>query len=414
MALNPQLNTQVAVLVVGAGPTGLITACRLRQHGIAVQIIDAATSPATASRASLIHLRTLEVLEKLDLADSIIAQGVRINEMALYERQTHLSGLDFTNLHDRYKHAVALPQTETESTLTQKYHDLGGTIHRDITVLEILQNDPDKSVRLRVRHNPTQTTTELSAKYVVAADGLRSTLRKALDIPFEGSQYGQAFVTADVRLDASIWPHQQNRDKVNLYLDPSGFLLVVPFPSSDDNLWRVTATVDDAPKNPDHAYLDALVRARGPLRAQPNSASKSDDRQIVTAVEWSSHFRISHRLAARYRANRVCLAGDAAHCHSPAGGQGMNTGIQDGDCLAEVLAAALQSGLGAAADLDRYESARRPVAKGVLALTHQLTFGITLSHPWACWARNWLVWATIGVVPGLRRYLSWRVSELER
>jgi 2-polyprenyl-6-methoxyphenol hydroxylase-like FAD-dependent oxidoreductase len=162
-----------------------------------------------------------------------------------------------------------------------------------------------------------------------------------------------------------------------------------------------------------------VVRSRGPPVPQLNQP-------IVTEVVWSSHFRISHKLARQYRQGRVFLAGDAAHTHSPAGGQGMNTGMQDAECLATVLveALALESEVSSkdiAAHtqhkveeaLARYERTRRPIAQRVVALTHRLTVVTTMTNPWLCWVRNRLMWLVPKLVPGLAGYMSWRVSELE-
>ncbi|KAJ9664504.1 hypothetical protein H2198_000155 [Neophaeococcomyces mojaviensis] len=398
MSTKTDLPSQVDVVVVGAGPTGLVTACLLRKSGIAAIILDSAPAPATTSRASVIHLRTLEMLEKLGLTDSIVEQGLPIREMTLYEKDTLLSGLEFSGLHARYDHAVALPQTETETTLTSKLHELGGEIYRDYTVAEVLRND-QINVRISVKHNTNHTTETITAKYVVAADGLHSTIRQSLDIPFVGAQYALSFATADVHMDPLVWPHQHLRDRVNLYLDPAGFLLVVPFPSPENNLWRVIATVESAPKTPDRAFLDDLVRSRGP---------KVGSARVVTDVVWGSHFRINHRLATQYRKGRIFLAGDAAHTHSPVGGQGMNTGMQDAEYLATVLADAVLSGRDSEMDLDRYEKVWRPVAQGVVALTHRLTVATTVANPWVCWARNRMMWLVPKIVPGLKRYMSWR------
>jgi 2-polyprenyl-6-methoxyphenol hydroxylase-like FAD-dependent oxidoreductase len=418
MSATTSLPSEADSVIVGAGPTGLVTACLLLQRGAQAVILDSEPAPARTSRASVIHLRTLEVLERLGLAEAVIERGLPINEMTLYEKTTLLSKLVFDGLHDRYRHAVAIPQTETERLLTEKLHDLGGKIYRDCTVTEVLSNDAS-GVQLRIKCKSMPELHIITAKYVIAADGLHSKVRESVDIPFDGSQYDLSFATADVYMDAAGWPHQDLRSSVNLYLDPAGFLLTVPFPSPQDNLWRIIATVESAPKEPDRAFLDDVVRSRGPPAPQLNQP-------IVTEVVWSSHFRISHKLARQYRQGRVFLAGDAAHTHSPAGGQGMNTGMQDAECLATVLveALALESEVSSkdiAAHtqhkveeaLARYERTRRPIAQRVVALTHRLTVVTTMTNPWLCWVRNRLMWLVPKLVPGLAGYMSWRVSELE-
>lgn len=398
------LPLEADVVIVGAGPTGLLTACFLRKAGVEAIVLDSAASPATTSRASLVHLRTLEIFEKLDLAESIIKQSLPIDGIHLRERDDLLSKLDFTNLHNRYKHAISLPQTETESILTRKLEELGGEIYRGHTVVEVLKNN-STHVELNVKRNADNATQVLVAKYVVAADGLRSVIRQSQNIAFEGGEYAESFLTADVVIDASAHLHPITRNHAHIYLDPAGILFFIPFPSPKNNLWRVIATVENAPKNPDRKYIDDIVRSRGP---------KATDSAVVTEVVWGSHFRINHRLAAQYRKHHILLAGDAAHTHSPAGGQGMNTGMQDAEYLATVLADALLSGRDSEADLDRYEKRTRPIAQGVVGLTHRMTVMCTITVPYVAWIRNRLIWLVTNSVPLLRRQMSWKLSGLER
>ncbi|KAI0133815.1 pentachlorophenol monooxygenase [Xylariales sp. AK1849] len=400
-----RIPTSADVIVGGAGPTGLVTACMLLKLGISVVVVDAAPAPATTSRASTIHLRTLEILEKLDVTDKILKLGLPIRTMTLYDRDALLSTLGFAGLHDRYDHAVALPQTETEGLLTQTLLELGGVIYRDWSLTGLIRNDKT-GVEVAVENNTTKEVANIKAKYAVAADGLQSTLRHAVHVDFTGSAYPLDFVTADVRMDPQIWPHQGDRDQVRLYVKPEGFLLVVPFPSPENDLWRVIGTVESAPKNPNREYLERLILSRGPTIPLKNEA-------LVTEVVWGSRFRIHHRLAMRYRINRVFLAGDAAHVHSPAGGQGMNTGIQDAETVASIIADALVGGRDKDVDLDRYEKERRPVAQRVVSLTHRLTVVMTISSPILCWARNWFIWTAAKFVPGSHRRMAWQLSELE-
>jgi 2-polyprenyl-6-methoxyphenol hydroxylase-like FAD-dependent oxidoreductase len=199
---------------------------------------------------------------------------------------------------------------------------------------------------------------------------MHSTVRELSGIAFPGARYGESFLLADVRLAGGV-----PRDEVVLYFSPAGMVVVAPLP---DGLHRIVATLDEAPEQPGPGDVQALLDARGPER----------ERALVREVLWGSRFRVHHRVADRYRAGRVVLAGDAAHVHSPAGGQGMNTGIQDAIALADALAAAL-AGAGAA-PLDAYGAARRPVALQVIALADRLTRLATTSR-WLRPPRNALL-----------------------
>jgi 2-polyprenyl-6-methoxyphenol hydroxylase-like FAD-dependent oxidoreductase len=230
------------------------------------------------------------------------------------------------------------------------------------------------------------------ARYVVGCDGMHSAVREETGIDFTGDRYPQSFVLADVGMD---WPFP--RDAVNLFFSPNGLVVVAPLPR---DLYRVVATLDEAPETLSIVDVQALLDARGPVTVPA----------AVRHVEWSSRFRVHHRLADSYRNGPVFLAGDAAHVHSPAGGQGMNTGIQDAIMLAELLADVL-GGHTPAPDLDRYETSRRPVALGVVAMTHRLTRAATIKHPLTRLVRNTAL-RTAGRLRPVRHAFAMSLSEL--
>jgi 2-polyprenyl-6-methoxyphenol hydroxylase-like FAD-dependent oxidoreductase len=180
---------------------------------------------------------------------------------------------------------------------------------------------------------PDGTTARVHARYVVGCDGMHSVVREEPGIGFTGDRYPQSFVLADIGMD---WPFP--RDEVHLFFSPAGLVVVAPLPR---DLFRVVATLDESPETLTVSDVQALLDARGPVAAPA----------AVHHVEWSSRFRVHHRLADAYRRGPVFLAGDAAHVHSPAGGQGMNTGIQDAIMLAELLADVLGGASAALLDL---------------------------------------------------------------
>jgi 2-polyprenyl-6-methoxyphenol hydroxylase-like FAD-dependent oxidoreductase len=270
----------------------------------------------------------------------------------------------------------------TEAVLLERLTELGGRVLRPYRLTSLDQDDDGVTATF-------DDGGHTRARYVVGADGMHSTVREQAGIGFTGGEYGESFVLADVRLDGVP------DDEVILYFSPAGLVVVAPLPGGTH---RIVATVEDAPEQPDARFVQELLDTRGPAAR----------RTVVEHVVWGSRFRVHHRLADRYRAGRILLAGDAAHVHSPAGGQGMNTGITDAAALSEVLARVLDGG---PADLlDGYGAGRRPVAQQVVALTHRATRVATVNgrlRP----ARNLLIGA-VARSPLVRRRLAWRLSGL--
>ncbi|HEX8156507.1 MAG TPA: FAD-dependent monooxygenase [Solirubrobacteraceae bacterium] len=380
-----QLPSTTDVLIAGAGPVGLTLAASLRARGVEVVLVDKAAEAANTSRAAVIHARTLEMLQAIDVSEELVRRGLIVSRFTVRDLDRALLTIDFDGLPTRYPYALMLPQNITEGVLASRLAELGGRVHRPYELAR-LEQDGDGVIATMVGGETIQ------AAYVVGADGMHSAVREQTAIGFAGDTYGQSFVLADVHLD---WEFDDS--EVMLYLAPAGLVVVAPLP---DGRHRIVATVDAAPEHPDRDHIQALLEARGP---QKRPAQVKD-------VVWSSRFRVHHRLADRYREGRVFLAGDAAHVHSPAGGQGMNTGIQDAVALGVRLADVLRDG----ADeriLDDYEAERRPVAADVVAFTHRMTVLATVQRAGARRIRN----AALGVLnrlPAVRRKVALNLSEL--
>ena len=376
-------STTSDVLVVGAGPTGLTLATALTTRGVGVTVVDRQAEGANTSRAAVIHARTLEVLEGLGVVEQLTARGIHAARFTIRDRDRVLVPVSFEELPTRYPYTLMISQAVTESVLLERLTALGGRVLRPRVVAGLIQDGERVTVTL-------DDGAELSARYVVGADGMHSTVRERAGIGFSGGSYEESFSLADVRLSGGV-PH----DEVILYFSPAGLVVLAPLPGGTH---RIVATVDDAPEHPSIEYVQSLLDQRGPKR----------DRAVVREIVWGSRFRVQHRVADSYRAGRVLLAGDAAHVHSPAGGQGMNTGIQDAVALAEAFAKALEGPDDTA--LDRYGAVRRPVAKQVVALTDRLTRLATLSRALRPW-RN-AVLSALAAFPAFRRALAWRLSGL--
>lgn len=370
------------VLIVGAGPTGLTLAAALQARGVRCLLIDRLAEGANTSRAAVVHARTLEVLEPLGVSAALVARGLQAQRFSVRDRDRVLMPIGFAQLPSRYPFTLMISQAETERALLDRLLALGGTVLRPRTLVGLTQSAERAQATL-------DDGTCITARYVVGADGMHSAVRGFAGIPFDGDRYDEAFVLADVQLDGGV-PH----DEVVLYFSPAGMAVVAPLP---DGRHRVVATVDEAPEQPDAAFIQALLDARGPQRAPAR----------VRALLWSSRFRVHHRIAAHYRAGRLLLAGDAAHVHSPAGGQGMNTGMLDAMRLATALGRALE---GDEAALDAYGAERRPIAQQVIALAHRLTRLATVP-PARRLLRNALL-SLLALCPPFRRRLAWQLSGL--
>jgi 2-polyprenyl-6-methoxyphenol hydroxylase-like FAD-dependent oxidoreductase len=373
------------VLIVGAGPVGLTLAASLAARGVDIVLVDKAAEASNTSRAAVIHARTLEVLHTIHVTDELVRRGMIVPRFTVRDRDRALLTIDFGGLPTPHPYTLMLPQDVTEDVLSSRFVEFGGRVHRPYELAR-LEQDGDGVTATMVGGDTVR------ALYVVGADGMHSAVREQTGIGFAGDTYGQSFVLADVHLD---WEFDDS--EVMLYFAPAGLLVVAPLPGGRH---RIVATADAAPEHPDRDDVQALLDARGPQKR----------RALVKDVVWSSRFRVHHRLADRYREDRVFLAGDAAHVHSPAGGQGMNTGIQDAVALAARLAAVLRD----AADeriLDGYEAQRRPVAADVVAFTDRMTRMATVNSSGVRRIRN----ATLRVlnrIPAVRKKMALNLSEL--
>lgn len=370
------------VLVIGAGPTGLALAASLVARGVTTTVVDQQAVGANTSRAAVVNARTLEVLEDLDVSRRLVKEGVEAPRFTIRDRGRTLIPIDFSGLPTEYPYSLMVPQSTTERLLLERLEELGGSVQRPRSVTAIDQ-DPD---------GVTATFEDgdvIRARYVVGADGIRSIARQQAGIDFEGSVYDESFVLADVKLTGDA-PH----DQVILYWATAGLTVVAPLP---DGTYRIVAPVADAPEAPSAEFVQQILDTR-----------VGADRLEVTAVIWGSRFRVHHRVADTFRAGRLLLAGDAAHVHSPAGGQGMNLGIQDAVALAHALAAVLDGAPDSL--LDEYSDTRRPIAKDVVAMTDRLTRLATLPRA-ARPVRNAVI-GLAGRVPSIRLALARRLSGL--
>ncbi len=373
------------VLVVGAGPTGLALGASLIASGIRTVLVDTLAEGQNTTRAAAVNARTLEVLEELDVGRRMVKAGLIAPRFTMREGRHILLAVDFSELPTAHPYTLMLSQADTERLLLERLHELGGDVIRPKTLSRLTQ-DPE-GVTAAFDDGDT-----IRAGYVVGADGMHSTVREQAGIGFSGGQFAESFALADVRLAGDA-----PQDEVILFYAREGLTVVAPLPG---DIFRIVAPLADAPKVPSAEFVQDLLdtRAFGPGQLE------------VTELLWGTRFRIHHRVADNYRAGRLLLAGDAAHVHSPAGGQGMNLGIADAISLAGALEEVLRGGSDSA--LDAYAAAQHRRAEQVLKLTGRLTRVATLPRPLRPIRNSAMRLAAR--VPGVRRQLAVQLSGLGR
>ena len=354
------MNAIDAVLVVGAGPVGLTAACQLARQGVPVRVVDTLAEPTTESRAVSIHARSMEMLAALGVAPRLEALGRRIPALEMIDGRTGevRTRLDVTDIPSRYPFILDIPQPDTEAVLAERATELGVVVERGVTLTGLAQDADGVEVTL---HSATGEETA-RVGWVVGADGGHSTTRTLAGTKLEGGFHGQHFAMADVDVDTTWAP-----DAIRMFTHPEGMGILFPLVGARA---RIMFMVEQpaAGTEPTLAQVQALADTR------------MNGTVTVRDPRWLTYFEVHHAQVPAYRFGRVLLAGDAAHIHSPAAAQGMNTGIQDAANLAWKLA--LVARHRAAPDLlDTYHEERHPVGAMVVRSTTVLTDVGTASGP---------------------------------
>jgi 2-polyprenyl-6-methoxyphenol hydroxylase-like FAD-dependent oxidoreductase len=352
------------VLIVGAGPTGLMLANQLARRGVRVMVIDRNAGPSRETRALGVHARSLEIYQRLGLAAEALALGKRSDGANLWAAGMHKGRVplgDAGRELSPYPYILVLGQDENERLLGKRLNEFGVDVHWQAELLGLAQDAEQATAVLRFADGSVR---RVEARFVAGCDGAHSTVRKLCDIEFPGAPYEQVFFVADMRMRGPMVP-----DEVNVYLWRSGFHLF--FPMRGEDHWRIVGIVPKHLRDRGELSFDDVKES---LTAEAGEAMRFDE------CSWFSTYRIHHRRAAQFRHGRCFLLGDAAHIHSPMGAQGMNTGLQDaynlGWKLAEVLRGDAHESL-----LDSYESERIPVAKRLLSGTDRL-FRMIVADNW--------------------------------
>jgi 2-polyprenyl-6-methoxyphenol hydroxylase-like FAD-dependent oxidoreductase len=386
------------VLVVGAGPTGLVLALWLARRGIAVRIIDKVAEPGTTSRALAVQARTLEFYRQLGVAGDVVAHGLPFHAVNLWDWGRPIGRADFGVIGagmTPFPHILIFPQDQHERLLIDHLRRAGVEVERPAELLEF-EADGD-GVVARIKHSSGDVES-CRASYLAGCDGARSIVREVLGIEFPGGTYDRIFYVADAEVRGPIANHE-----LHVALDDADFFAAFPLKGEDEVRLIGTVRRESEAQQRELTWDDVSRRAV--------------ERMQVTAehINWFSTYHVHHRVANQFRRGRVFLVGDAAHIHSPVGGQGMNTGIGDAVNLAWKLAEAVTNP-GAAGMLDTYEPERIAFALKLVASTDRAFTFATRDGPIARFVRHRLFpallpWLTARVA--VRRFMFRTISQTE-
>jgi 2-polyprenyl-6-methoxyphenol hydroxylase-like FAD-dependent oxidoreductase len=354
----------VDVLVVGAGPTGLMLANQLRRRGVRTRIIDRHSGPAQQSRAMAVQARTLEIYSRLGIADRALALGQPGAGANMWARGRHRARVPLGDIGQSlspHPYILMLGQDANEVILGERLGDFGLSVEWNTELVALEQHSDHVEVTLRM---PDGSRSRLASSWIAGCDGGHSAVRRLNDIGFPGAPYEQVFYVADTEATGSMKPNE-----LNVYLFRDGFHLFFPMHGRDR--WRAIGILRKASRDRADLALDEVV---------PAITSEVGAGLSFAKCDWFSTYRIHHRCAERFRKGRAFLLGDAAHVLSPAGGQGMNTGLQDAYNLGWKLAL-VTSGHANPALLDTYEAERQPVARRLLRTTDRL-FTMLVADGW--------------------------------
>ncbi len=366
--------TRIDVLVVGAGPAGVTAAAEARRHGLSVRIIDKNDARTPYSKALVVHSRTLELFSDMGVVSRVLGRGREFRGLNIYIDQKPISRIVFHELDWQdacYPFWLSIPQSDTELCLTEHLSEHGVEIERQTELTGFTQHTDFVSAELRRADGRAETC---EATWVVGCDGARSDVRRLLGIDFQGTADDEVFILADVTLESALADAEGHN-----FMSPGGIAIVVPMckPGEARLIFHMPELhVTDKP-DITLSMLQSLLDER------------TGQQTRIVEVGWTSHFSVKHFVAKHHRQGRIFLAGDAAHIHSPVGGQGLNTGIQDAYNLMWKLAL-FHKGHASAELLDSYEAERHAVAEDTIKTVRRATTMMTLRHTVSQGLRNQL------------------------
>ena len=333
---------------------GLLMAAELRRHGVTCRLVEKRAARSKRSKALAVQLRSLELFEDIGIVGEFLAVGRKIHAMNMISAGERVAHIELGEADAPYPYVLILPQSDTERLLEAHLEGLGGAVERE-RALEGMVDDSDSGC---VRATFDGGERVIEAQYLIGCDGAHSRVREAAEIAYQGEDLGQTFCFIDAPLTCDL-----DRDEAHIFLSERGPTLFFPLPNGQD--WRIILAAGD------HEPDALLERFEAEVQSRTGASLEFGDRL------WQTQFTVRQRQAAQHRKGRVFLCGDAAHCHSPIGGQGMNTGLQDAYNLAWKLGLVLR-GQSPASLLDSYADEREPVAQKLLSNTARATRALTL------------------------------------
>ncbi len=381
------------VLIAGAGPVGLTLANELVRQGISVRIVDKNVERTDKSKALVLWSRTLELFDDAGYASDFLTAGMPAHGAQISTGKEIVASVSLDSIDSRFNYALMIAQSETERVLEQRLAAAGITVERRVELAGFADKGTGVEATLRKQDGPSET---VRADWLVGCDGAHSAVRHGLGFTFEGSTLESHWALADGHV-VGLAP----TDRLHIFWHREGILAF--FPIVGDR-WRVIA--DLGPATGDEKHPDPTLAEINTLMARRGSPGI-----VMSNPFWLAAFRINERKVKDYRKGRVFLAGDAAHIHSPAGGQGMNTGMQDAFNLAWKLALVIK-GTARPALLDSYSPERSTVGETVLRNAGRLTEAATLRNPIAQGLRNTIVKFAAGF-PALQHRVADQLSEMD-
>ncbi len=373
------------VLIAGAGPVGLTMACELSRYGVAVRIVDKAAARTDKSKALVLWSRTLELLDRGGGSAPFIDAGFKVGSVNFIAGDKTIGRVDMGEVKSPYPYGLMLPQSETERLLDERLRSLGISVERKVELASFTRGDA--GVQAVLRHDDGREEA-VSADWLVGCDGAHSAVRHGLGAPFVGETQDSDWLLADVHMRGYPCPDCE----ASVYWHRDGAFIIFPI---SPGRYRVIADLPasglEHPPAPTLAQVQAMMDRRGP----PG--------MVALDPIWLAAFRINGRKVSEYRWGRAFLVGDAAHVHSPAGGQGMNTGMQDAFNLAWKLALVVR-GICDRRLLDSYSAERSKVGDEVLKTAGRLTTVGTLRNPVAQVVRNLVGQFMLGLAPVQREF----------
>lgn len=403
MTETDSLKNDCEVLVVGAGPTGLMAASLLRRSGVDVRIVEQRAEASRESRAFAVMARSMELFAQMGLAERVLERAVVAPGIDVFVRGQRVGGIDYDHVEaddTPYRFITLHPQAYTEEVLIEDLTRQGLEVERGVTVTALRQDGAGVEVDAT---GADGAPVRIRSRYAIGADGAHSVARKALALPFEGGKYDQTFMLADCEV---TWPLDHAHFRIFLHGSTLGLFL----PLQGQARSRVMTT------DPSNRIEQGGAEASHLDLAELEAAFRQVTGMEVTLSRptWTTRYRVSHRGVPHYGVGRVFLAGDAAHIHSPAGGQGMNTGLQDAANLAWKLAVVLRGGPERL--LETYDSERRPVGEDVVRTSDRMFTAVAGQSGFEATLRDWIarpVSAAMSHLTGMERRAFRKLAQLE-